>query len=70
VREVREVEARGHLRGGERAEPDARLLARLADLRHPHAPAPPPHAAVRRVPPGAAPPARGVPFLVAGFSRR
>jgi hypothetical protein len=66
VREAREVEvrvaraldgerghvvrARRHLRGGEGAQPDARLLAGLPDLRHPLAPAPHAHAAVRRVP--------------------
>jgi hypothetical protein len=72
VRELREVEVRGaaldrqrgyvvgarrHLGGGEGAEPDARLLARLPDLRHPLAPGPHAHAAVRRVVPVlAAPP--------------
>jgi hypothetical protein len=43
------VRARRHLRRGEGAQPDARLLAGLPDLRHPLAPAPAPHAAVRRV---------------------
>jgi hypothetical protein len=39
--------ARGHLRRWEGAEPDARLLARLPDLRHPLPPRTHPHAAVR-----------------------
>jgi hypothetical protein len=43
------VRARGHLRVVERAVPDDGLLARLADLGHPLAPGPHPHAAVRRV---------------------
>ena len=43
------VRARRHLRGGEGAQPDAGLLAGLPDLRHPLAPAPHAHAAVRRV---------------------
>jgi len=66
ARELREVEVRGaaldrqrghvvgarrHLGGGEGAEPDARLLAGLPDLRHPLAPGPHAHAAVRRVVP-------------------
>jgi hypothetical protein len=42
------VRARGHLRAGEGAETDARLLARLPDLRHPLPPCTHPHAAVRR----------------------
>jgi hypothetical protein len=49
------VRAGGHLGGGERAEPDARLLPRLPDLRHPLAPRAHPHAAVRRVVPVVAP---------------
>ncbi|KAE8801153.1 hypothetical protein D1007_23259 [Hordeum vulgare] len=43
------VGARGHLRGVEGAEPDAGLLPGLAYLRHPLAPRPHAHAAVRRV---------------------
>jgi hypothetical protein len=41
--------ARGGLGGGEGAEPDARALGRVADLRRPLAPRPPPDAAVHRL---------------------
>jgi hypothetical protein len=43
------VGARGGLGGGEGAEPDARALGRVADLRRPLAPRPPPDAAVHRL---------------------
>jgi hypothetical protein len=80
VRELREVEVRGaaldrqrghvvrarrHLGRGEGAEPDPRLLARLPDLRHPLAPGPHAHAAVRRV----VLPVRGAPALLAAGRR-
>jgi hypothetical protein len=66
------VRARGHLRVVERAEPDAGLLARLADLGHPLAPGPHPHAAVRRVleVPARPLPAGNAARVVAGVRRR
>jgi hypothetical protein len=64
------VRPRGHLRVVERAEPDARLLARLTDLRHPLAPGPHPHTAVRRVFQVPAQPLLAAAGVVAGAGRR